>query len=267
MYEFITKRLPGLQAKLIMADLQVTPEQFVSKVFKISFMYSAMANFGAVLFVMKSNAAFTLVAAAFPISFFLLFAYFLKLPEMKIIKRKKNIDSEIISAGRFLLIGLASGVPLFQAIKSVSKNFRHTGKLFKKIVDKVELGTPMEQAVEASIEESPSENFRKVMRQLLTSLQTGSDPSKSLRAAVDQIVGEQMIELQKYSKKLNPLAMFYMMIAVIVPSLGVSMLIVFSSLLNLQLELWALLIVAAFIGFLQFMFLSVIKSSRPGVEV
>jgi hypothetical protein len=45
---------------------------------------------------------------------------------------------------------------------------------------------------------------------------------------------EQKISVQDYGKKLNPLAMFYMMIAIIIPSLGVTMIVVLATFLGLN---------------------------------
>ena len=59
--------------------------------------------------------------------------------------------------------------------------------------------------------------------------------------------------------------MFDMILAVIVPSLGISMLIIMSSLIGLTINLTILIIVVFLMAFVQFMFLSIIKSSRPAV--
>jgi flagellar protein FlaJ len=98
-------------------------------------------------------------------------------------------------------------------------------------------------------------------------LKTGSDISESLKAVVEQITREQIIEIQTYAKKLNPLAMFYMIIAVILPSLGITMLIVLSSFVSISLDLTILIAIAVMLGLLQLMFYAIIKSSRPAVGV
>jgi len=60
--------------------------------------------------------------------------------------------------------------------------------------------------------------------------------------------------------------MFYMIIAVILPSLGVTMLIILSSFIEFELNLTILLVIASLLGFVQFMFLSIIKFSRPSID-
>ena len=103
--------------------------------------------------------------------------------------------------------------------------------------------------------------------QIINALRTGSDVSESLKSVIEQITKEQIIEIKTYAKKLNPLAMFYMIIAVILPSLGITMLIVLSSFISLQLSLPLLVGIAILLGLLQMIFFVVIKSSRPSVSV
>ena len=97
-------------------------------------------------------------------------------------------------------------------------------------------------------------------------MRTGSDVAKSLYSAMDQITKDQITEVNKYGKKLNPLAMFYMIVAVILPSLGMTMLIILSSFIQFELSLTILLVLAGFLGFVQFMFISIVKFSRPAIE-
>jgi len=91
--------------------------------------------------------------------------------------------------------------------------------------------------------------------------------SKALNTIISQIVRERQIMVKEYGRKLNPLSMFYMMIAVIVPSLGVAMLVIFSSFIGFKLDLAVLMIIVGLVGFIQFMFLAIMRSSRPPIEV
>ena len=56
------------------------------------------------------------------------------------------------------------------------------------------------------------------------------------------LLWQQQIEVKEYGRKLNPLAMFYMMIAVIVPSLGMTMLVVLATFVGLKLSLLVLVL-------------------------
>ena len=129
------------------------------------------------------------------------------------------------------------------------------------------LGTALEDAINDVLLNSPSPTLRRILWQLLNSMKTGSDVAPALSSVIEQIVKEQDIAVKEYGKKLNPLAMFYMMIAVIAPSLGIVMLVVLATFVGFSLSLTVLLAIAGLIGFVQLMFMTIMKSSRPPISM
>ena len=262
----ISKTAPGLKLKLKEAGMDDRPEDFIKKTFISAFYMTTGLVVTLFLVLAKYN---VLKGAAFvfvPIVFIVMFFYMFKLPDLKITKKEKEISKEIVFAGRFMIIELESGVPLYNAMVNLSKNFPIVGKYFKETTDKIDLGTSMEDALNDAVEFIPSNDLRKIFWQIMNSIRTGSDIAKSLYSVMDQVTKDQMNEVNKYGKKLNPLAMFYMIIAVILPSLGVTMLIILSSFIQFQLSLTILLSLTAFLGFVQFMFIAMVKFSRPAIE-
>jgi flagellar protein FlaJ len=186
---------------------------------------------------------------------------------VKIEKIKKHIDEEIIFAGRFLIIGLESGVPIDKIFEDMEKNYTYVGYYFGEILNKVYLGTSMEDAVNDTLNVSPSPNLRRILWQVLNSMKTGTEVGGALNSVIEQIVREQAIAVQEYGKKLSPLAMFYMTISIIVPSLGITMLVILATFIGLKVTMPVLIVLAIVVGFVQFMFLSMIRSSRPSISM
>ncbi len=266
---FLFKRLarlfPGLGEKLVQAGLLETPEAYVRKSFFVAFYMTTFVSFVlAILFIRFNTLAGALVIIV-PAMFIFLFVNFVKRPDIIIKKKQKEFDREIVFAGKFLVIELQSGVPVYNAMISVSKNYPAIGKFFREIVNRIDIGTPIEEAINESIELTPSQNFRKILWQIYNSLKTGSDLSKALDITIDQITQEQVIQVKEYGRKLNPLVMFYMAVAVIFPSIGVIMVIVFSSFFSVNINLIVLLAVTAFVTFMQFIFLTIMRKQRPAV--
>ena len=263
----IADSVPHLRFKLKQAGMNIKPEDFVKQTFLSAF-YLTAGLFSSITLILVKFEAFTtlLLLLVFPF-FALLMFYLIKIPDAKILGRGKDISKEVVFAGRFLIIELESGVPLYNALQNLSKNYKAIGSYVKEITDKVDLGTSMEDALNEAVELVPSDDLRKMFWQIINSLRTGSDVSRSLLSTVDQIAKRQKIQINEYSKKLNPLAMFYMMIAVIAPSLGMTMLIILSSFVNFTLSLTILLFLAALLGFMQFMFLATIKFPRPPIDL
>jgi len=266
----IAKRNPNLKVKLNQAGIIYSAEEFIQQTLLSAF-YMAL---GISVFIITMLSKLELVAVSvymvcilFLLIYFIIFSYLMKVPDVKIAKKGKEVNKEIIFAGRFLIIELESGISLYNAMVNVSKNYKIVGGYFNEIIDKVSLGTRMEDAINETIEKNPSSNLNKVLWQVLNSLKTGADISQSLSGILRQISREQLIEVKEYGRKLNPLAMFFMVIAIIMPSLGITMLIIFTTFISLTIDLTALMAIALFIGFIQYMFFSMIKSSRPAVEI
>ena len=263
----VSKTFPNLSLKLKQAGMTYSTEDFIKKtIFSAFYMTTGLSIF-IWMILSKVSKILGILIVVTPVLFLLIFIYFLKLPDVWILKKQREINSEIVFAGRFLVIELESGIPLYDAFKNVTKNYKTIGKYFSEIVTKIDLGTGMENALNEAVKFTPSAGFRKILWQIVNAQQTGADISRALKSVVDQIAREQMIEIKEYGRKLNPLAMFYMIIAVILPSIGITMFIILSTFLNLQLGLSALLMISLFLGFMQFMFLTMIKSSRPAVEL
>ncbi len=267
LFQHIAERIPELKLKLRQAGMDDKPEEFVKKTVLVS-LYMAVGVFVFLFLLLYNFGAFhPLMLLGMPLLGVCLLFYLVKLPDAKIISKQKEISREIVFAGRFLVIELQSGVPLYNALSNLSKNYKAVGAYARVVIDKVDLGTSMEDALNEAVELSPSEDFRKVLWQVINSMRTGSDIASALSSTIDQIAKRQQILVSEYGKKLNPLAMFYMMIAVIAPSLGMTMLIIVSSFVQISLNLTMLVILAAALGFVQFMFLSIIKFSRPPIDL
>jgi flagellar protein FlaJ len=88
-----------------------------------------------------------------------------------------------------------------------------------------------------------------------------------LDATLAQISQEQIIEIKRYGQKLNPIAMFYMLFAIIIPSLGVAIGVILSSFVSIDIDFSILVFILIAIGFIQYTFVSIIKSSRPSFDI
>jgi flagellar protein FlaJ len=261
----LEKSFPGLRLDLELAGINKKPKEFIHQCIVSAAMFTA--GLGLMFFFLMSkfeiNLAFLVLVL--PLLYSGMFMYMLKTPALSTARKKRDIDAEVLFAGRYLLIEFWSGVPIFDALKSVSKNYGAISHYFGEIVQMVEAGMSIEDAIDKAIETTPSQRLRKVLWQVVNSLRTGSDISNSLEVVLNQIEREQMIEVKGYGRKLNSLALFYMMIAVILPALGGIMLVVVSSFTGIIVNLPILLVVVACLGFIQLMFISVIKTSRPAV--
>jgi archaeal flagellar protein FlaJ len=267
-FQIVARSMPNLKSNLKSAGMNYKPDEFIRQTFMSAFFMTTGVIVSLTLILAKLEFLNGLVMViSIPLLFFIIFSYLLKYPQAKIARKQKDISREIIFAGRHLIVELESGVPLYNALVNTSKSYETIGKYFREITDRVDLGTSMDEALNDAIEYIPSDNFRRLLWQILNSIRTGTNISKSLMSVLEQISREQMIEINEYGKKLNPFAMFYMIIAVIIPSLGTTMLVVLSSFVDIKLKLSLFMVIALLLGFIQFMFLAIINFSRPAVDL
>ena len=258
---------PQLEKELTQARMKETAAEWLEKSMKISLLGSL--TLGILLFLLLDKFGFPRwwSVIAFLVLFFGLFFFFLSSPAAYIKKRKAEIDKNILFAGRYLLIKIESGEPIFNAIIGVSKSFGETGHAFKELVHYIELGQPMEKAIDRAVEFSPSLNLQKILWELSNSIKTGTDIKKSLKAILTQIHNEFILEIERYGKKLNSITLFYMVVGIIMPSLGMTMFIIISSFLQIQLPFKILLVLLLGITIIQLGFISIFRSIRPAVDL
>ena len=117
------------------------------------------------------------------------------------------------------------------------------------------------------MEYSPSPKFAKILFHLNNALKIGVDVTKPLEAVIDELTTQEVLEVKKYGKKLNTLVIFYMVAAIVLPSLGISLFMVMANFINLPIGLRGLLIITFFVAVLQFVFIALFRSIRPLVEI
>lgn len=150
-------------------------------------------------------------------------------------KRSKNIDKNLIPALQDMAVQLDSGVPIFKILINIStSDYEEVSEEFKKITKEINSGIPQIQAIEKYGRLNTSEYFRRVLWQISNGMRVGGDISNVIKEGIRTLSAEQAIQIQNYGNKLNPIIMFYMLITVILPSLGITFFMIISSLLNIS---------------------------------
>lgn len=198
------------------------------------------------------------------------FAYvqLISYPKIIVGRRTKNIERNLLFVLRTLLVQIRAGVPIFDTFLSIATGeYGEISEEFKSVIDKARAGESVIDGLEELAIRNPSIHFRRAIWQLLNALKSGSDVGDNLESVINALSKEQLVEIRQYQSILNPLAMMYMMMAVIAPSLGITVLIILSTFPGMEevgkeQTFWVLL---GGVVFMQFMFMSIIKSKRPNL--
>ncbi len=204
-------------------------------------------------------------AIVFAVVFLLSNLMLRSIPLMKLNSKKAYLESDLLYSVRHLLLKLESGSALLNSLESVSQLKTKSSSYFKQLLFDVSMGMPLEDAIEKAIEYSPSKAYSKLLIEIKTSLKTGADLQSTLKNTLEDITKEHLIHIQEYGKKLNPMSMFYMIIGAILPSLGTAMLIVASSMMNIEVNFGLLAFVLFLLLVLQIFFVISFRSLKPEV--
>ncbi len=258
---------PNLNRDILQSEMNIDPVVFLSQVISDSIKKSI---FLLVILILPGiffwHKLIWIGLASFP--FILFFSFFTgaKLPERLSKKRVRLLERDLPYALRHILIEVRSGIPLYQAMVSVSENYGEASKEFERIVKEIHAGTPEIEALQNAILRNPSLQFRRSLWQIINSLESGADISSTLDSLVESIVDNQILDVQKYGKELNPYTLIYMLAAVILPSLGVTFLMVLSTFTGLKTSDSLFYGILGFLIIFQYFFINFIRSKRPMIK-
>lgn len=198
------------------------------------------------------------------VMFFVVIAYLAAYPRLIVKKHVNDIERNIINALKHMLIQIKSGIPLFDSLAYLSEGeYGALSDELKILVKDVNAGTSIEDALDSLAVRNPSQSLRRFVWQMSNAMKAGSNIGTTLKEIVDNASKEQLVAIRRYGSQLNPLTLVYMMIAVIIPALGVTLLIVMSSFSKIPITETTFIVILLAVAFLQFMYMGIIKSRRP----
>jgi len=260
--------IPGLNRDLYQSELNLKPIEYMGIVFFSSVFYSILLGGITTFLGIMINGYFDPIGILIGIFFFFVTFYFLSFYPRIILKRRvKELESNLLFAFRHILIEVRSGVPLFNALVGVSSGYGEISKEFEKVIKDVTGGLDEITALNKISERNPSLYFRRALWQIVNALKAGSDIGDTLETITDDFSQKQITEIKNYGQQLNPWTMMYMIVAVIIPSLGLTFLIILSSFSGISIP--KMIFPLIFIGLLLFQvfFIGFVKNKRPSVVI
>jgi flagellar protein FlaJ len=266
----LTPFFPELDLELKQAGMKFSSEEYASYVLLAvvfnALIFTSLFYFIFGLLLQPPNHKLWVVSSA-GITLFTLFLQTIY-PRYMIQRRAKEIERTLLFSLRNLQVRLKSGIPLYKAMKGVgAQDFGLVSEEFKKTVNEIEGGIPQIEAIERMAFRNPSPHFQRVAWQIANGLKAGASIEKSIDSITKNLAKEQLIKIKNYGAKLNPLAMMYMMITVVIPSLGITFLLILSSFFGLGIGENIFYLIAFFLAVFQFMFMGIIKTNRPVIEL
>lgn len=193
------------------------------------------------------------------------FMYLMFIPKSQISKRSRLIDRNLEYMLKDMQIQLSSGVPLFDTIVNIARGqYGECSKIADGIVQEVQSGRSMIEVLDDVGMWSPSEYLRKVMWQIVNAVKSGSDIIGALSIISHDIQLDKESKIKTYGQELNLWSLVFMLGAIIMPSMGITLLVILSSFVGAGFinETLFWLILFGLIAF-QAVFISFVKNKRP----
>lgn len=264
----ISRATPSMKLNLYQAEFPFEPREYISLVLFSSIFYFVLLfglTFSVGLYVGTMVLSVPLIVGT--MFFLFTFFYLMNYPRLVALKRINSLEKDLLNALQHMLIEVKSGIPLFDAMNSVSEGYGEVSHEFREVSRKISSGITETQALDEASKKNPSLFFRRSIWQLVNALRAGSDISNALENIVNNLVSEQVIAVRKYSQQLNPYTMMYMLVSVILPTLGITFLLILTSFSGLVIPKMVFLLILLAVGMFQFFFMGLIKMKRPVMQV
>lgn len=266
----LVKFFPGLDTKLLQAEIALKAREYFSISLFSSFFWFFLV-FGLFSILLIKNLTLNLFLIIFFSSLaisFLSFIYINLYPNLIVIRKIRDVEKNLPFAMRHLLVQVRSGVSLFDAMGSVVEGgYGLVSTEFNKCVKQIATGVDVRDALEEMAFKNPSTYFRRTIWQLVNSMRSGVDIGESLSLLVSNISQEQRVAIRRYGAQLSPLALLYMMLAVVLPTLGITFLVILSTFSGIAIPLFIFYLILVALATFQFMLIGVVKNRMPAVEM
>ncbi|MBD3312374.1 hypothetical protein GF352_02900 [archaeon] len=198
----------------------------------------------------------------------LFFAVFYVYPKIIAGKIGEIIDSELFFALNDMQVQVKAKVDLYQAIVNVIESgYDKVGDELQEVIDNVESGKSMIEALKKIALRTKSSFMKRVSWQLINSLKAGSSLENLLESLINELETHYHSLISNYTKELNVLTLVYLTLAVVAPTIGITVMIILSSFGGLVITQNLLSIIVGALLLIQPVIIGFINSRRPLIKI
>lgn len=259
---------PGLRYDLTNAGLAVEPDTYAFASGLSALIWGFMGLLFAVLAVKVRAVSGPLMiigpVLGLLITWLLFFFLHLYYPRLLARSVAAKIDRGLLFATRDMLIQVSSGIPLFQVLANVADgDYGQMSAEMKKAVNEVRSGASLSSALENMALRSQSKYLKKTVWQLITAMRSGANLTSALKGIIKLLVDAQMRSVKAYNAELNFIVLIYLMVAAVLPTVGTTVLVIFSvfGVLGVTPEIYTMLVLGGMA--MQCMIIGYVYMRRP----
>jgi len=205
------------------------------------------------------------IGALLGVLFFVILYFYPKIIAGKI----GNItDSELLFALNDILVQVKANVDLYKALVNVVEgDYGFVSDELQDVVDAVESGNSMVNALKKLALTTNSNFMKRIAWQLTNSIKSGSDAVRVIRSLIEELESYYHALISNYTKELNVLTLVYLTLAVVAPTIGITVMIILSSFGGLSLNPQMITTIIALLITVQPIIIGFINSRRPALKI
>ncbi|MEM0437958.1 MAG: type II secretion system F family protein [Candidatus Micrarchaeia archaeon] len=262
--------MPGVAYDLKAIGYEVEPEEYSFAAFASAAIWGLL--FGIITYVVLGIRGVAeeqrLLLSLATFFFFSVFAFILHMTYPSIIAKKhaEKTDKELIYALRDMLAQVKSGMPFYVALSNIAKSdYGNVSKELAVAVRSISAGESEKRALERVILNTKSDYLKRTIWQVLVAIESGASMSAALRSALDTLMNYQMQAIKNYASELNFAILLYMFFAAVLPSIGITLLVLLISFTsaNITHEIFFVVVIVSLL--VQMAIIGFIKSERPSL--
>jgi len=268
---FLAKIFFSIKYDLDKAEIDIEPENYClaslisAMIYGIMFLFVGAA-FGIIILREISTLTFLAMIGFGGLAFLGSLIFHLLYPKIAAGQLAALVDQELLFALRTLLIQLSSGISLFEAMHSIAKgDYGQVSHEFEQVVRDINTGLAESAALEKLAFRTKSEILKKSVWQIITTMKSGGSIVTALNAEVDSLNAQQVEVIKSYSAELNLWTLIYLLIAAAMPSLGITFLVIASSIGGSGIGVEAVMLIALLAACIQVAMIFMIKTKVPKV--
>jgi flagellar protein FlaJ len=199
-------------------------------------------------------------------TFILATLFFWRYPKILVNKMMEEVDRDLIFALKDISFQMASGVSLFDALYTVSRSgYGLVSIEFEYVVKDIAAGVAEDEALTRMTNRTESQYIKKTMWQLVSILRSGSSIQSAIGSIVDSLNQYQNEKIGQYINEMNLWVLVFLIVGVVVPSLGATILIILSSLGGVGIKETAFILLLIVCFAFEYVLIQYLKVRRPVV--
>jgi len=263
----LSKANPTLAATLSKLKIDMEPEAYAMGSIVSAFFYGIMFFFIIFLALGIKSTPDEALQPSIGIGFAIWMVFFglhMIYPAILMKKIAAKESRDLLFALREMMIDVDGGVPLFDAMKNVSMgDYGYVSKDLGWVVRQIEGGSSERSAMRELAVRTESEYMKRALWQLVNALDSGSSVTGALASIVQSVEAYIYHDIKSYSSELNFIMLIYMLGAAVVPSLGITFLVLLSAFSGLGVSFSTLLMLIGASAVLQVVMIGYMSSTRP----